>query len=599
MRTLILSLGAAWLRSYEELGCETNAWGVQLPLNPLHTGLQHYLQKKKEGLLKSVLHHSLNQLPPLHDLAIQMTDAVPGIPSGVEPKLIPNSNGSATLLFDTAGTGKTTAIHNVIRLTYGFYCLSPNLLPSDVRVVNSVIAPDRACASRDTYSMYDDFKALGKFDLGSQSWRQFLSHASHLGENFPMTKSLDAARNYLLETFKRIESQRSSNDRESRLKWLQLQISCWPGNDPFDVAYRLVRLQTHQMPHEIAVQADFTNTIWAFDEAQHALGDPLASEILSEKLQHSWGYHHYLSGTSLDLRKMQTYLDNTGITIEETHPPQKMDVLDHGKFLEIVRRHTWNIVKELYALQSRNCSARASENFPLLSRGGKALGFTVELPKGSWEDVQTSLLQWYIFKMNEDDSNDFKKFLDQIEKDHSMFLGRIRWTTLFAEELLRASPAVGGRLTAQHVKDTTKRVAQEIKRSLKDRIDQLKDTHYLDELYWTAMEADVFSMTRIFPDEESVKFISEGFALVHEDSKVLVNEGGGKYTDKVVKGRLQEPLAVKAVMEYLREPKNNHMYDKLIDRFFANLHLDRGKGGGLGKMAEFVFTAVSLSIART
>ena len=48
-----------------------------------------------------------------------------------------------------------------------------------------------------------------------------------------------------------------------------------------------------------------------------------------------------------------------------------------------------------------------------------------------------------------------------------------------------------------------------------------------------------------------------------------------------MKGYLKEPLAVKAVMEYLREPKNGGLYDKLMNRFFASLQLDRGEGGGL------------------
>lgn len=279
------------------------------------------------------------------------------------------------------------------------------------------------------------------------------------------------------------------------------------------------------------------------------------------------------------------------------YPPQKTIVLSESKFLEVMRFHAWNVVKELYAVQSHQRSKRAPKNFPLLSRGGRALGFDVQLPNGSWEEVEKGLQQWHIFKPETEmeQSREFREFLNQIKKAHTILLGRIRWTNLFAEELLQVSSAVGGKLTAQEVNKATEQVADRVKHSLRERIDQFKYTHWVDELYWTAIEADVYSMTRIFSDEESVKLISEGFASVHEELEKSVKEGGGVEEKKVIKGRLQEPLAVKAVMEYLRDPNNGGLYGKLMDRFFASLQFDRGQGGSLGKLAEYVFTAVSIT----
>lgn len=175
-----------------------------------------------------------------------------------------------------------------------------------------------------------------------------------------------------------------------------------------------------------------------------------------------------------------------------------------------------------------------------------------------------------------------------------MFFGRIRWTTILAEALLQASSAKSGQLTAQDVKNATQRASETIKKSLKDRIDQFKYTRWIEELYFTAIEADVFSMTRLFSEKQSMTLISEGFATVAEHDPE-VGQKQRAQEKKVVKGCLQEPLAVKAVMEYLRDPNNDSLYDKFMDQFFNSLQFDRGQGGALGKMAEFVFTAVSNS----
>jgi hypothetical protein len=415
---------------------------------------------------------------------------------------------------------------------------------------------------------------------------------------------MDAARYHLLKIFKEMERQRSSNDQESQTKWLQLQISCWLGNDPFDVAYRFIRMQfKKEIDQKISVRTAYRELLWAFDEAQQALGDPLASEIMAETLsRNKSNYSHcLLSGTSLELQKMEKFLKaNIYVRLENVYGGKSQEnyVLDDAKFLKIMGLHAWNIIKELHALQSRMDDQRAPEKFPLLSRGGRALGFTVQLPKGSWEEVEKALQEWHVLKsvtgMDRKHSKEFTDFLKQVMKVHTTLLGRMRWTTLFAEELLRDSPAKKGMLTAQDVENATQRAADRIKCSLRDRIEQFKHTHWVNELYWTAIEADVFSMTRIFSDEESAKLISEGFALVDETEKRSINEGGGVQEIVITKGRLREPLAVKTVMEYLRDPKKGGLYEKLMNRFFTSLQLDRGQGGALGKLAGYVFTAVSV-----
>lgn len=238
---------AAWTQRRLELGPEDDV--VRITEYPLNNGLQQYLQINQESLLESVLQHSLDQLPRLPNNSMQMKDTCPNFPP--DQLSVLKNISSVTLFFDTAGTGKTTAIQDIIRQNFGSYCLSPNLLPSDTGILNSVIAPDRACASRDTYSMYYDIKALGNLDLTSQRWDTFIGVFSDW-----MFEPLNKARKQLLEIFKRINSTSSGDEQQAQTKWLQLQISCWLGNVPFDVAYRFFRFQ----PRKTIDQVRHANT---------------------------------------------------------------------------------------------------------------------------------------------------------------------------------------------------------------------------------------------------------------------------------------------------------------------------------------------------
>ena len=554
---------------------------------PLYHGLQEFLRINEKQFYESVLDYSLNllpSLPSLHNLKGR-TSNPPWQPAGSAMSF----PSQATLFFDTAGTGKSIAAQEMVRKNFGFYCLPPNLPPPDVKIDKSVIAPDRACASRDTFSLYDDLRA---FEKASPDWNPMWEGL----EPSLITAPLHAARIHALEVFNDLVQ-----GDQAEIKWFQLQTSCWPGNDPFDAAYRLNRLQSRWKTSDIEKEqlssvADRRAKVWAVDEAQCALDNPLAVRILTEILLGKFDV--CLSGTSLELREMEKFVVCNVFLRPNTYSMQESYVLTEKNFWETMRSYAWNIIREVHALQSRTVSQPSPEDFPLVSRGGKPLGFTIQLPRGDWDEAKDLLRQWHIFKETShtdspQDKRNFDEFIGQVKKSHITFLGRVRWTTLFAEELLRLSPETMGKLTPEQVEIASQNAAEIIKSSLKARIDQHKHTDWMSELYWTAIEADVFSMSRIFPDEDSVKLISMGFALVHRESEHQFIEGGTKKENVIVKGYLKEPLAVKAVMEYLREPKNGGLYDKLMNRFFTCLQLDRGEGGGLGKMAEFVFTAVS------
>lgn len=243
------------------------------------------------------------------------------------------------------------------------------------------------------------------------------------------------------------------------------------------------------------------------------------------------------------------------------------------------------------------------------------MGFRVQLPEPerTWSEVRNDLQKWYIFMVEQGDSQrkpskgtklsnedeKFNEFLDQVKQAHRIFLGRVRWTSLFAEELLRRSLAPGGQLTRQQVQDASQRTAEGIKFSLKERIRNFKDARWVEELFWTAIQSDVYSMSRMFSDQASMDLITNGFARLssvnERDGMQNENERDGTQNEEVFQGHFDEPLALKAVMEYLRDSKNGDLYEKLMNRFFASLQVDRGQAGAVGKLAEFVFTAVSSS----
>lgn len=61
--------------------------------------------------------------------------------------------------------------------------------------------------------------------------------------------------------------------------------------------------------------------------------------------------------------------------------------------------------------------------------------------------------------------------------------------------------------------------------------------------------------------------------------------------NRFVRASLCEPLAVHAVMSYLRE---DNEYDGMINQFFSSLQVDNADQGSIGKIAEYVLATVSI-----
>lgn len=281
---------------------------------PLFHGLQKYLEVNREALLHSVLQHCLKRLPLLDGPFDQSTHKLPEYPSGRDLQSILARNRGARLICGTAGTGKITAIQAMVRHNFGIYCLPPNLkpskqLPCDMEARDPVVTPYRAYASRDTYSMYEDLEALGKLDPKVQRWDKFVAGDKHVPKDIAV-RPLKVARLQLLDLVKNLSNYEKDM---AQTKWIQLQISCWPGNDPFDAVYRLIRLESNmklrQAEHRLAKKVGYvghngSKSLWTFDEAQIALSDPLAKDMMTALMDHPFKTDLCLSGTSLNMHQM-------------------------------------------------------------------------------------------------------------------------------------------------------------------------------------------------------------------------------------------------------------------------------------------------------
>ena len=207
-----------------------------------------------------------------------------------------------------------------------------------------------------------------------------------------------------------------------------------------------------------------------------------------------------------------------------------------------------------------------------------------------------------------------------LRRSSAMFRGRFRWSTLFIEhlfiehlfiELLRRMsifleenvPSHRLQLVAYGIythisnedikcvaklvnkysevilQEQSELVQNKIKEQLKYRIGTLQQRghHYLlEDLYATAVRADLMHKPCIFRNLESAQMVTEGFALLQPSTT----------DDSELKQELAEPLAVDAVIEYLRRPENEmkHRYERYLQEL---LYHNQDDDSAFGKVTEF------------
>jgi hypothetical protein len=442
-------------------------------------------------------------------------------------------------------------------------------------MTEAIVTPSRSSASRDTYSAFEDYLEWHRAGLQPRNWKmargQFSLHAQADLEAHALMK----ARKSLLQTY-------MGMDNASEMQWALLQVSCLPMQDPFDIMYRLYRLTTRgytdsSHARRLRGTSGDLRTELFIDECQHAFGNPFA-EAIQEQLLGRDCLGLYLTGTSLKLKEAREHAQRAGETYPHFYNTSEY-VDSENKFWGILGRHAWEVVTEAYEIQARG---RYIAAHPFFSCGGRPLGYSIEFPTvaaDNWDSVCQALGSWDVLRST---------MPENIKTVCTLFFGRVRWATLFAEQLLYLSSKNSGRLSDEDVGVARDRAAKRIKDALKRQIERVKHLRWASDLFWTAMDADVFSITKIFQDENTPRLIAEGFALVDTDAE----DETAKWKPGVVKGCLSEPLAVEAVMEYLRESGE---YDKLMNQFLNSLDIDFPQGGSMGKLAEYIFTVVSTS----
>ena len=135
---------------------------------------------------------------------------------------------------------------------------------------------------------------------------------------------------------------------------------------------------------------------------------------------------------------------------------------------------------------------------------------------------------------------------------------------------------------ASWITEQSKHCQDVIKSALRRRLEELEEgrkvehTYMLEDLYWTAIRADLMHKPSILQDRTGGQLITEGFARMDSFSGTA-DEGR-----TAVKQKLAEPLAVAAVVEHLRAQQRGRYKNMLKRLLFDN----QDDASSIGKTAE-------------
>ena len=487
------------------------------------------------------------------------------------------------ILFSTAGIGKTRLILNTLDDRWGMYMMAPGVPQGD----SSLIQPVRCHASADTSSLFEDLSILKPVLIF---------------ERVPFVQ-LVHARRLVFDAFR--DKQFAGPHMINHHNWMLLQISCSRGCDPFDATWRLVRY----IKPKSEVKYKYDMKLWCLDEAQIAFEDPSASSMLMSLWIEidSPISSAILAGTSLKLgeaRDMIVQARDMRYRKELQIKTNFERVENPDGFWDLFEDHFWSLVDE--TKQKKAAMVPASKStVPMVSRAGRMLDFEVDLSDTEYQKLERLRQIRRSADPEECDLHDLRCLHQVISKECSHFFGRYRWSVLFIEQLLKeAIKAIKdmGHVSQLSVSDAVSSTIMSITEALSSQLERIKDKPWIEDLYWMAIRADVFSQSSILEDETAC-LVSEGFALVIPDQ--VVPQTPKKKTKarqkppndiaekgNYVKSILCEPLTVKAVMEYLHTSGN---YEKMMDKFFSLLQVDNLSQSSLGNIGEYVLASISTS----
>ncbi|CVK96763.1 uncharacterized protein FMAN_11092 [Fusarium mangiferae] len=164
--------------------------------------------------------------------------------------------------------------------------------------------------------------------------------------------------------------------------------------------------------------------------------------------------------------------------------------------------------------------------------------------------------------------------------------GRYRWSTVYIEELMMLYPrltAPGSTLSEIQmiIEEAESRTIAAAINALKDQIRKMKSAgkeQLVQELFRAGIRAEMMSSPSIFVKRNFAQLVTHGFALVQKDGDTI------RYT-------FSEPIAVRAVMEYLRTEGGDD-YQDLMLQWLVHTQDDYEVRAMLGKATEW-FVAMS------
>lgn len=193
---------------------------------------------------------------------------------------------------------------------------------------------------------------------------------------------------------------------------------------------------------------------------------------------------------------------------------------------------------------------------------------------------------------------------ETISKHSQILRGRHRWSIIYVQGLLNRwlqRSFAGQLITHRDVKEQSDMAVKIAKDGLKYQLIRIENANYetiskaqdrverkklsdqlarkLNDLFWTAVNANLLNKPRALNDKESGYWISEGFALVEA------------VEEKAVTMVLAERLAVDAVIEYVKSEQSGYWYDEQMTGF---INAQQNSKTSIGEGAEIYLAWVRI-----
>lgn len=537
----------------------------------------------------------------------------------------------SSIVFSVPGSGKTQHLFDYLSQCWGFYLVSgrvPRLRNSS----ETLLSACQGSASLDTRYLCEILDSIDNSELKyhEKVWSSLVSNRT--------------------ATLSQIKAQlkRKGTHEFCERDWLLFQTTCTENFDIFLQTFQL-RLMVDDIRFE-DWKPGYIEKIFCLDEAQCELTDSRSRSTspMGYLIRYLYRDFHLqgeppfiASGTSLQLRKLKEAWQHEVVSVLRYELSDEDVMIDNDYLRDDIRkklltyetktfsdfklinewndfrgllgRHIHRIVDkagylihlgetteryqlwEVFAIDSPDMTKK---EFYRTLRGrifpehSSAERYGVKNIKKGVEAFARLFLTYIIHGRDEaeddkDETNDVESTLSACSQ---IFIGRIQWSTLFIEGLLIAYLKNHEDTATKTIHNACGSAQKTIKNQLKSRITSLKDRdqHFLlQDLYITAVRADLMNKPTMFPNTESTQLVTEGFALLR--ASVTGSTSESKMQE------LAEPVTISAVVEYLRDSETENRRGNRPERILEQLLLaHQQEFSTVGNIAEYYLGWVSM-----